>query len=98
MRPSQRRHDVTSLSFPFPALKLCCNFLASQANEASATLDALRQEATRERDRLQGAVEQGGQEAGREKERLRAEVEACRKQLDEKKKALDQEKVWAGGR
>lgn len=65
-----------------------------QASKASTALDALRREAAQERDQLQGAVKQEGQEAGREKARLRAEVEAFRQKLDEKKKALDQEKVW----
>lgn len=59
-------------------------------------MDALRRESALERDRLQRAVEQEGQEAGREKARLRAEVEEFRRDLDGKKEALRQEKVWAG--
>lgn len=68
-----------------------------QAKEASAALDALRREAAQERDRLQGAVEQEGQEAGREKARLLAEAEAFRQELDDKKNALDKEKVGGLG-
>lgn len=56
-------------------------------------MDALRQEAAREKDRLRQAAEQGGQEADRETSRLRAEVGAFQKELGEKSKAFDLEKV-----
>jgi len=67
-----------------------------QAKKAAEVIDGVRQEAARERDRLHGEVEREGREAGRDKERLRAEAEAVRKELEERKRALDHEKVgWA---
>lgn len=73
--------------------------LYHQAEKNSAKLDALRQEAAAEKKRLQQAAERGGQEADREISRLRAQVEDFQRELDERKRAHDKEKVgWSCGR